>query len=279
MINNKHFQSILKIIRSLTYAYDTWAIFNDFLEMAAICINNTFDLQQFDAREKQYLSTINKYPPDVQKLFPEMFAELVLALEHEYQSGSFTDVLGTLFHELELHNKWRGQFFTPGHICVMMGKMLIGDHDKAIEEQGYISVMEPACGSGAMVLGFAQAMRDYNYNHSQQLLVTAIDIDLKCIYMCYIQLSLYGIPAKVVHGDSLTLETWSCWYIPAYIINGWGWRSRKRSDGVVPDVKIDTEPIADNTQEPLKDTQPKVVMPTSKEVMQLHKQLSLFDIE
>jgi len=261
MLNNKHFQSILTIIKTLNYSRDTWEVFNDFLELAAICISNIVDLKHFDEREPQYLKTINKYQPEHQKLFPEMFTELLLALDYEYQKGGFVDVLGSLFHELALHNKFKGQFFTPQHICDMMGKILIGDHDKAIQELGYVHVMEPTCGSGAMVLGFAKAMRDVGYNHSQQMLVTAIDIDMKCVSMCYLQLSLYGIPAVVIHGDTLADKEWSRWYTPAYIFGGWGWRKR---------------PVVENPQEPAKESQQKVIMPKQKEAMQTYEQLDLF---
>ncbi len=32
--------------------------------------------------------------------------------------------------------------------------------------------------------------------------------------MTYIQLSLYGIPAVVIHGNTLTQEAWSEWFTP-----------------------------------------------------------------
>jgi hypothetical protein len=39
--------------------------------------------------------------------------------------------------------------------------------------------------------------------------------------MTYIQLSLYGIPAIVRHGNSLTMQSWSQWLTPVYIMGGW----------------------------------------------------------
>lgn len=261
LTNNKHFQELLKLIKHLAYSRDTWEIFNDFLEMSAISISNTVDLKHYDEREKQYLSTINKYTTEHQKIFPEMLATLVLALEHEYQTNGFVDILGSLFHELELHNKYKGQFFTPQHICTMMGKMSLGETDIAIQEQGFITVLEPTCGSGAMVLGFAQAMKDCGYNHSQQMLVSAIDIDLKCVYMCYLQLSLYGIPAVVIHGNSLTTEEWSHWYTPVYIFGGWGWRSRR---------------ITERQERPLNEPKIEVVLQTQQKAVEIYEQLDLF---
>ena len=187
---NEHYQELLKLINGLAYTRNTWEVFADFLEMSAICISNSIDLINRDKREKQYLEAIGKYPPEHQKLFPEMFACLVMALELEMKTRGMTDVLGRLFHELELHNKYKGQFFTPQNVCDMMGKISLSEDDKTIIEKGYISVYEPCCGSGAMVLGFTNAMRSYGYDHSTQMLATAVDIDLKCVYMTYILISL-----------------------------------------------------------------------------------------
>ena len=155
-----------------------------------------------------------------------MFADLVDALQYELTwSNAPTDVLGPLFHDLELHNKYKGQFFTPQSVCDMMS--LISFDKNLVHEKGYINLYEPCCGSGAMIFGFAKAMAENELNYCHQLVVTATDIDLKCVYMCYLQLSLYGIPAVVIHGDTLTLEEWSHWYTPVYVMNSW---KRKRGD-------------------------------------------------
>ena len=251
---------MLSNINKLAYSHSTWEIFYDFLELSAICISNSVDLKHYDEREKQYLHTIKKYTPKQQILLSEMFGLLVLSLEHEYQRGSFIDILGCLFHELELHNKYKGQFFTPQHICTLMGKLLLDENDKTIEDEGFIKVAEPACGSGAMILGFAQAMKDCGYNHSQQMFVLATDIDLKCVYMCYLQLSLYGIPAIVIHGNSLTLEEWSRWYTPVYIVDGWGWRNNRQSKQKEVSTTIPTE----------------IILPSSQDANDSFKQLDIF---
>lgn len=78
-----------------------------------------------------------------------------------------------------------------------------------------------------MILGFAKAMADNNFNYQSQLCVTAIDIDIRCVYMCYLQLSLYGIPAVIIHGNTLSLEEWSEWQTPAYILGLWELRTKK----------------------------------------------------
>lgn len=64
--------------------------------------------------------------------------------------------------------------------------------------------MNPVVGAGGMVLAFARALQEYGVNYQRELLVEATDISDICIYMTYIQLSLYGIPAVVYCGNTLS---------------------------------------------------------------------------
>lgn len=50
-------------------------------------------------------------------------------------------------------------------------------------------------------------------------------MDITCVQMTYIQLSLYGIPAVVIRGDVLTLKEYDRWYTPAYLLGKWIWRA------------------------------------------------------
>jgi type I restriction-modification system DNA methylase subunit len=121
-----------------------------------------------------------------------------------------TDVLGSVYHELELHNKWAGQYFTPFTICEFMAKMTLadsGDLKEKIEARGFVRAAEPSCGSGAMMIALALGMKAEGINYQQDLHVTATDVDLKCVHMCFIQSSLLGIPAVIIHGNSLTLAS------------------------------------------------------------------------
>ncbi|WP_231848647.1 N-6 DNA methylase [Sphingobium sp. SYK-6] len=114
-------------------------------------------------------------------LFPRVLAELVQALE--VGPG---DVLGALFHDLELHNKARGQFFTPYTLSRFMAQVTIRDSESVkaiIGDHGFVTAMEPACGAGSMVIALAEAMRDLGINYQRHLHVTAIDIDPRAIHM------------------------------------------------------------------------------------------------
>lgn len=208
-----------QLVQQVGYRHSAWQVFADFCEMAAISVSNSVDLTQRDEREARYMEMIKRYRPDEIQAFPEMLAALVLDLEDEPE-----DVLGRVFHELELHNKWTGQYFTQFPLCQAMAKMVVGeatDVQARILERGFLAASEPACGSGAMIIALANELKALGINYQQQLHVTAVDIDVKCVHMAYLQFSLLHIPAVVVHGDSLRVEERARWFTPAHILGGW----------------------------------------------------------
>lgn len=217
---------IVRIITQFSGGHQIYQIFQDWIEVSAIAVSNSVDYQE--GREERYLQIISQYKSEEQNQIVKLFVLLTEALTRAVEMGTPCDVLGSIFHRLELHNKYAGQFFTPSHICELMSEVALDGEKckKDIDEKGYITVYEPASGSGAMVIGMAAAMVKNKMNYQQQLCVTACDVDIKCVHMTYLQLSLYHIPAVVIHGDSLTLEEWSRWYTPAYMMGQWMLRER-----------------------------------------------------
>ena len=72
-----------------------------------------------------------------------------------------------------------------------------------------------------MILGFAKALKSRKINYQQNLFVEAVDISPTCVYMTYIQLSLYGIPAIVHCGDALSLKMKFQMETPFFFMNYW----------------------------------------------------------
>jgi hypothetical protein len=176
------------------------------------------------------METAAKYREDEQGLFPHMLALAVKSLE----ANPAQDFLGTAYMALELNQHQKGQFFTPYHICEFMAEIqatdLSGD-SLDLPGKGYISVHGPACGAGAMLIGFANVARKRGINYQEKVLFVAQDIDRAVAMMCYIQLSLLGCPAIVIVGDSLASpglqsdnETW---YTPMYHLNAWRFKGRE----------------------------------------------------
>jgi len=257
----EHQKELVKAIEGLGYRHGHWQIFADFVEMAAISVSNTVDLGSREKREERYLQVVKRYKPDELARFPEMLGLLTMALEEET-----ADVLGRTFHDLELHNKWSGQYFSPYPLCRMMAKMTIADKtdlEARITERGFVTAQEPAAGSGAMIIALAHEMWEAGINYQQHLHVTAVDVDPKCVHMSYLQFSLLHIPAIIVHGNSLSLETFDHWYTPAHILNGWDWKLRRPSDG-------------EHTIQTVAESEPRPTRPDEKEPPAPPSQLTLF---
>lgn len=232
--------AIVKLMREFSHSHDPYSVFSDFVEMCALALSNRFDHPQFDAREKRYMDIVGKYKPDEVQRFVVMFAELQMCYRARVDAmgdpgiayvpdDGLGDVLGELFMALELGNDRAGQFFTPYSVSMLMAMMTIGD-GASVRERGFVMLQEPACGSAGMVVATAQAMHQVGLNYPETLHATCVDIDQRCVHMAYVQLSMLGIPAVVVHGNALSLEVWGVWYTPAHVMLGWDRKLRRRRE-------------------------------------------------
>jgi len=218
----EHKKNMIKLFEKVAYKNSLWQVYSDFLEMAAITLSNSVDFINRSKREERYMEIIKQYSKEEGKIFPELFAELVMALEDEP-----TDVLGELFMELNLGSKWKGQVFTPMSICKVIAEIELGNIASLIKQKGFITVSEPTCGGGALIIAMANVMKEKDFDYQKVMKVQAVDLDIKAVHMCYIQLSLLGIPAVVIHGNTLTMEMFDEWKTPFYILGGWQFRKQK----------------------------------------------------
>lgn len=192
-------------------------VFADFCELSAISISNAIDRLQRVKREARYREVIKAYDSDEMLRFSHMLGRTIDALQRDPN-----DHLGTLYMHLELGSATRGQYFTPMPIARMMAEMSCGDaHQDAIRDHGFISVAEPAVGSGVMVIALAMALKARGINPQQQMHVVATDCDILAVHMAYIQLSLLGLPAVVIHGNSLSGQILEHWVTPFHALRGW----------------------------------------------------------
>lgn len=180
---------IIKAIQSMSGKYGVYEIFADWVKIMALAFANQVRYNQ--TFENDYIETMKRYDkPEQMKLF-EMCAWLV-----EWADEGFYDMLGYIYMHLELGSKKAGQFFTPYNICRLMAKMQ--KFDGSIVEAN-----EPTCGAGGNIIALAEAMKEQGYNYQQLLRVVCQDLDVKAVYMAYVQLTLYGIPAVVYQTDTL----------------------------------------------------------------------------
>ncbi|MDG9857398.1 N-6 DNA methylase [Pseudomonas nitroreducens] len=240
-----HRKNIVKLLERASRRHHLWDVFGDFVEMAAIAVSNGVDLAQREPREARYMALIRRYEPEEQKLFPQMLAELTMALEFGPD-----DVLGKVFGELELGNAARGQFFTPYSVCALMARQQVGDGDdlrRHIASKGFITLLEPAVGAGAMVIAMAEALQQEGLSYQNHMHVTAQDIDSRAVHMSYLQLSLLHIPATIILGNTLAAEEREHWYTPAHVFGLWSVRLR-RGYALGSDLDQDQREPADTRQ-------------------------------
>lgn len=197
----------------------TSEVFTDFCELAALSLRNSVDRNDHHLREERYLKVAAKYDRTELKRFSEVLALLTLQLEAEY-----TDALGELYMSLDLGNERLGQFFTPFSVSMLMAEMTIGNLDDQIADRGFVSLNEPTCGSGGMIVAVASVMKRRGTNFQRHLHVTAQDIDITAVHMAYIQMSLIGVAGIVIHGNTLALEQRSIWPTPFHTLYGWASR-------------------------------------------------------
>ena len=203
----KEFISKLGTVDTAQRKYET---FKDFLTLSTYSLAQPFYRSEEIELKYKYISS--KYTKEQAEEFSKLLALLVSALEEQHQ-----DFLGEVFMQLNLGNTHNGQFFTPYRVSKMMSS-ITGYHVKKYAGSEIMTLCEPCCGSGGMIIAFVEALMEQDINYQHCLYVEATDIDEMCYKMTYIQLSLLGIPAKVIWGDSLSMRYNEVLYTPFFFL-------------------------------------------------------------
>lgn len=205
----KRFMNGFQILCRSRHSYTVWS---DCMALFAITLANTSILplakeepfkSVWQQREQRYLNIIKVYDKKEQKLFPQMFALLV----EELEKNPNQDLLGELYMLLQISNKNAGQFFTPYDVCKVMSSVTFNRKElgKTIHKKGYASIYDPTCGAGATLISASEQCKEmfHKYNYQNHVYFVGQDIDITCVHMCYIQLSLHGLAGYVIHDNSL----------------------------------------------------------------------------
>lgn len=217
-----------------------WEVFSDWIECAAISLSNTLPHRDHAAREERFARHQDTYGAENMTRFSHLLGHLTMWLEQEP-----TDALGQLYMRLDLGNAHTGQFFTPFEVSELMAGLTITspqDLQERINTRGFITVSEPTCGAGGMLIAFANRMRDAGLNPQQQAHFTGVDIDITCVHMTFTQLSLLGLPAVIIHGDVLKLEERSHWITPMHHAGLWRWRLQREPADVQAPAAVVEQP-------------------------------------
>ena len=210
---NEMVENYIKEITDLSGRYSTWEVWNDFISICAISLSNSCDKEQAPQREEEYLRIVKKYKPDELQVFCKLFAQLVMDLEEDPDQ----DILGETYSRLRIVSKAHGQYFTPYNLSKAMAKMIMGEMD-----DGPHLINEPTCGSGSNLIAAANTMKEEGINYQHNAYFVAQDIDSVVAKMCYIQMSLLGMPGVVIVGNTLLgiTDDMERWYTPFHFLFG-----------------------------------------------------------
>lgn len=235
MVRGEKQKELVKIFDRLCERHNRWQAWSDFITMGAIAVSNSVDLAHAEKREQTYQTLAKRYNKAEMAVFPELFVHMVNALDVNMDQ----DFLGDLFMSLEMGNDHAGQFFTPYSVCRAMAAITEPDIEARVKEKGYVSVNDPTCGAGGLLVVFANECLRQKVNYQTSVLFTAQDIDYVVGLMCYLQLSLIGAAGYVVIGNTLTdpstsydprglipRDNGNVWYTPMYFLDVWDLRRR-----------------------------------------------------
>jgi hypothetical protein len=169
------------------------------------------------------------------------FGLLVDAMADVTVPGTDTpaDLLGAMYEAYGAASDQFGQHFTPESVATAKAKLAFPDADSVRDAtpEDPLVIGDPACGSGRLPFQAVHHLRDVA--PETPVVVVARDIDATCARMATINFALWGIPAYVVHGNSLTLDTWQVWRVdtPTQPL------TRPSQDGVVTTVPPEDAPV------------------------------------
>lgn len=204
-------KNLINAIQYLGRSHGINNVFTTFLELAANHIASQKGMKNAEQYKRRFLELTRNIPEEELYVYGVMFSALLLEATECTEEPH--DILGDTYHKLGLANEWKGQFFTPDCVCRLMAQMALPTTER-FGSQERITVNEPACGSGATILGAVWAIRQKHIDCMRNSFFVAQDVDIRCVWMTYIQLSLYKVPAVVIHGNTLTGQEWERWYTP-----------------------------------------------------------------
>jgi len=163
-------------------------------------------LYALQRRDEPYLEIVDDYRergdmdhPDGQRsvdLFSKAFGQV-----QERMAATDADVLGAVYEEYGMSSDAFGQHFTPHSVCETMVEIAgVVDENDTDDRQ---TVLDPACGSGRMLLTAGRNQPD--------ALFVGQDKDPLCARMTALNCCFLNLDAYIVQGDSLTVEFQRAW--------------------------------------------------------------------
>ena len=158
--------------------------------------------------DENYLDVMDSYSEEEAELYSEAFDQL-----QQGMSEANHDLLGVVYEELGQSSDHFGQHFTPHNLSDMNAEMVI-DEDPDQDRNDPYSVMDPAAGSGRLLISAAKQLPQEGAEFY------AVDKDSTCAKMAALNFCFFNMDGYVVHGDSLTQDFHTVWATESSVIGG-----------------------------------------------------------
>ena len=202
----KEYEGLVKEICALSSTLGLDTVFTTFLELLATGFAVYFDPSLSEKMRKRFAEIEGALSEQVKQAYSNIIYQMFIC-SRKYREEP-QDILGEVFHFLGLHNEWAGQFFTPNDVGRLLASLVgLAESSECIED--------PACGAGALLFACARNIAQHGGDYKNVLFI-GTDIDIRCVWMTYIQCCLFGLPAKIKHGNSLTNEVGTEWHTLGY---------------------------------------------------------------
>ncbi|MCY4730526.1 N-6 DNA methylase [Natronomonas gomsonensis] len=179
--------------------YNRHQVFDDFLDLS---------LNALQRDDENYLDVMDTYGEEEAQLYSEALGELMKA-----SAEANHDVLGVVYEELGNSSDHFGQHFTPHNLSDMKASMVIDEDPDEDRDEPY-SVMDPAAGSGRLLISAAKQLP------AGEAEFYAVDKDSTCAKMAALNLCFFNMDGYVVHGDSLTQDYHTVWATEGSALGG-----------------------------------------------------------
>ncbi len=187
---NEGIKAVIKELDGVrSYGHSSHRVFDDFLEIM---------ISSLTGNEEKYMKTIEPYTKGEKgkraiDYYCRAFSQLLMAGN---QTGD--EILGEIYMQWNISNKYAGQFFTPSNIADLMASIL-GKVDSG-------SIYDPTCGAGIMLVAKAKQMTPVQLSES---IFYGQDLDHTCVMMCALNMAFFNLNSYVICGNTLTMENYS----------------------------------------------------------------------
>lgn len=190
-------------------------VLRNFLEAGFLAVRGRFLAgESFDQNEASYMKIVRSCRhPETMSNLAKMLGALGIALAKEP-----VDFIGPVFSEISA-DAGMGQCFTPFELCRLMARFTFQDKAEALKNsRKYITIQEPSCGVGGMILACNLELREAGYDIAREVHWLAVDVDSRALHAAYLQAVYTDCSGIFVHGNTLTLEQRSATPTPAAVL-------------------------------------------------------------